>query len=193
MIALQRAYFTFLLLSGLTIPAAGQYGIPVGHQEVQNKQVAVRDKVSQYCRLDYTGARINAADWSKLQPLVSWPKNPEYPLIDVVSRYEVDPSVSSQKNRLYVTVQYHLLGRFNMGEGYTRDVSSVEQVQVVAEENNGELKIVDAYPNYPHPSRAAMLKWLQDKQSAATDEHSKLIYQHALDELQAQSASPFAK
>ena len=56
---------------------------------------------------------------------------------------------------------------------------------------NGEFRTSDN--SLPHPSRAAMLKWLNDKLAAAQDEPAKMRYQEALRQLQAQPASPFAK
>ena len=53
---------------------------------------------------------------------------------------------------------------------------------------NAEWRIDDAEPNFPHPSRAAMLKWLNDKISTTQDAAAKSVYQEALQQLQAQSA-----
>jgi hypothetical protein len=58
---------------------------------------------------------------------------------------------------------------------------------------NDEWRINDADPNFPHPSRGAMLKWLNDKISTTQDSSAKNLYQEALRLLQAQSGSPFAK
>jgi len=153
----------------------------------------VRNKAAQYCRLDYQGARLTDQDFQKLKPVVNWTTNPEFPLIDVVSRYDVSTTVTQERGKWYVTVTYHLLGRFNIGEGYTREAAgSDKEVEFAVQEINGELKVVDINPNYPRPARAAMLKWLQDKQAAA-DEKTKIIYDQAIKELSAQSGSPFAK
>ena len=193
MLSFLRQVLVFAAICGLAPAAFSQFGIPVGQREAQDKPVLVRGLVSQYCRLDYGGARLNAGDWTKLQPVVAWPKNPDYPLINVVSRYEVEQNVTSEHGRYLVTVHYHLLGRFNLGEGYTREVTNLEDVQFAVEEVNGEFKVAEIYPNYPRPSRAAMLKWLGENQSKAQDDHNKLIYRLALQDLQAQSGSPFAK
>ncbi len=173
--------------------AQAQFGIPTQLPK-QTNEAEVRNKVGQYCRLDYLGARLNEQDFQKLKPIVNWPTNPDFPLIDVVSRYDLGSNVTQEHGKWHVTVTYHLLGRFNLGQGYSTEVSgSTTEVEFTVQEFNPELKVVDLDPGYPHPSRAAMLKWLQDKQSAATDPQTKIIYEHAIKDLSAQSGSPFAK
>lgn len=170
-----------------------QFGLPTSVPK-QTEAADIRNKVAQYCRLDYMGARLNEQDWPKLKPLVSWNSNPDFPIIDVVSRYEVDANATSSKGKWSVSVRYRLLGRFTVGEGYSTDVAgSTREAQFTVAETNGELKIADMDPNYPHPSRDTMLKWLQAKNAATTDASQKVIYEHAIKELSAQSGSPFAK
>jgi len=174
------------------IPAFAQFGIPTQIQRGIT-DADIRNRVSQYCRLDYQGARLTDPDFQKLKPVVTWTSNPEYPLIDVVARYDVSPTATQEHGKWFVTVTYHLLGRFNLDQGYTLEAAgSDKEVEFAVQEVNGELRIVDINPNYPRPSRAAMLKWLQEKQSSA-DEKTKIIYDQAIKELSAQSGSPFAK
>jgi hypothetical protein len=173
--------------------AWSQFGIPTQVQRgIQDADV--RNKVAQYCRLDYMGARLSEQEWQKLKPVVTWTSNPEFPLIDVVSRYEVDSNVVSQHGKWTVVVHYHLLGRFNMGEGYSTEVAGdLKNAEFTVTETNGELKVTDLDPNYPRPSRAAMLKWLQEKQAAGGDASTQVVYDQAIKALSAQSGSPFAK
>jgi hypothetical protein len=185
-----RSLFVFLLLSvGFGF---AQLGIPTQLPK-QTNEAEIRNKVAQYCRLDYLGARIVDQDWQKLKPIVNWTSNPDYPLIDVVSRYDVDTSAIQKGGKWYITVTYHLLGRFNIGQGYSTEAAgSDKQADFTVQDVNGELKIVDMEPNYPHPSRATMLKWLEAK-GAVADERTKVIYEQAIKDLSAQSGSPFAK
>ncbi len=185
-----RSLFLFVVLTATATFA--QFGIPTQLPK-QTQDADIRNKVSQYCRLDYTGARLTSQDFQKLKPVVTWNSNPDYPLIDVVSRFDVSSLVSQEHGKWYATVTYHLLGRFNLGQGYsTEPAGSDKQVQFTVQEINGELKVLDLDPNYPHASRAAMLKWLQEKESAS-DPNTKIIYQDAIKALSAQSGSPFAR
>jgi len=185
-----RSIFLFVLLS--VGSAFAQFGIPTQLPR-GTTDADVRNRVAQYCRLDYTGARLNQPDFPKLKAVVNWTSNPEYPLIDVVSRYDVSSTVITEHGKYLATVTYHLLGRFTLGQGYSTEAASSDQdVEFTVQEVNGELKITDINPNYPRPSRAVMLKWLQEKQSAA-DPQTKIIYEQAIKALSAQSGSPFAR
>jgi hypothetical protein len=189
----RRSVFAFAVLVAFIGCGYAQIGFPT--QVPRGIQDAdIRNLVARYCRLDYLGARITEQDWQKLKPVVTWTSNPDFPLIDVVSRYDVDPEVTSQHGKWRVTVHYHLLGRFNMGEGYSTEISgSIKDADFTVSNINGELKVSSVDPDYPHPSRAAMLSWLQQKEAKADDPHSRIIYQQATTGLSAQSASPFAK
>jgi hypothetical protein len=186
-----RQLVLFCLLTAGTVFA--QFGIPTQLPK-QTTDADIRNKVAQYCRLDYTGARLSDQDFQKLKSVVNWPKNPDYPLIDVVSRFDVNNAVAPPlRGKWTVTVTYHLLGRFNIGQGYsTESAGTTRQVEFTVQDINGDLKVTDINPDYPHPARAAMLKWLEAKEAAA-DRQSKIIYQQAIKDLSAQSGSPFAK
>ena len=189
-VLIRRLLIAYALLSAAS--AFAQFEVPTQLPRGTN-EADVRNKVAQYCRLDYLGARLTEQDWPKLKPVVNWTSNPEYPLIDVVSRYDVSTTVSYEHGKWGVPVTYHMLGQFTLGQGYSTEVAGNDkEVDFIVQEINGELKVVDIEPNYPRPSRALMLKWLQEKQSGA-DDKTKIIYDQAIKDLSAQSGSPFAK
>jgi len=194
LLLLRRSLLVLAFVVGSTRFAGAQMGLPLGHLEQDTKSADVRELVSKYCRLDYEGARLDGQGWSKVEPLVSWRSNPEYAEINVIARYTVDPEPASSHGKYTVTVHYRLLGSYNLTMGYVREApNSVQDVQYAVTNTSGELRISDSENSLPHPSRAAMLKWLNDKLNAAQDEPAKIRYQNALRQLQAQPASPFAK
>ena len=185
-----RSLFVFMLLS--VGSALAQFGIPTQLPK-QTNEAEVRNKVGQYCRLDYLGGRLSDQDWQKLKPVVNWSANPDFPLVDVVSRYDISANVTQEHGKWHVPVTYHMLGRFDIGQGYSKEVAgSDKEAEFTVQEIGGELKVIEVDPNYPHPSRASMLKWLESKQAAA-DPNTKIIYDEAIKALSAQSGSPFAK
>lgn len=181
----------FILGSACFLMAQGSVPMPLGRTEQDTKSADVRELVSKYCRLDYEGDRLDEKNWAKMQPLVAWRLNPEYAEINVISRYTVDTDPPSNKGKFDVTVHYRLLGSYNLGTGYVPEPAN-QTVEYTVTDSNGDFRITDSENNLPHPSRAAMLKWLNDKLSATRDEKAKLRYQEALKQLQAQPASPFA-
>lgn len=183
----------FILGSACFLVAQSTMPVPLGHVEQDTKSADVHELVSKYCRLDYEGARLDGQGWAKVQPLVSWRTNPEYAEINVISRYTVDTDPPSSHGKYTVTVHYHLLGSYNLSTGYAREAGSVQTVEYTVTDTKGDLRITDSENGLPHPSRATMLKWLNDKLSATQDETAQKRYQDGLRSLQAQPASPFAK
>src|SRR5450759_4259009 len=173
--------------------ARAQFPLPLNRIEQDTRAEQTRELVSKYCRLDYEGARLDPQAWTKFQPLVWWKTNPEYTQIDVISRYTVETTPLLAHGKYTVTVHYRLLGRFETGIGYSHEMAnSTQDVDYIVTAVNEEWRIHDAEPNFPHPSRAAMLKWLNDKIGTTQDSSAKNIYKEALRQLQTQSASPFA-
>ena len=167
----------------------------IGNIPKEDTQPAeMRELVSKYCRLDYEGARLDPQSWGRVQPLVWWKTNPEYHKINVIARYTVDPEPTSNHGRYTVIVHYRLLGTLDLANGYVPEpASTMQDVAFDVTEENTEWRVSDAENTLPHPSRAAMLKWLNDQIAATQDAAVKARYEAALKLLQAQSASPFAK
>jgi len=183
-----------MFVAGVVSLVAAQFDMPLSHAQQDTKSADIRELVSKYCRLDYEGARLGGQGWPKVEPLVSWRTSPEYPEISVISRYTVDPEPAENHGKYTVTVHYRLLGSYNLETGYVREPpDSVQEVNYIVTGTNGEWRISGSDNNLPHTSRAAMLKWLNEKLSASQDEPAKTRYQEALRQLQAQSTSPFAK
>ncbi len=112
----------------------------------------------------------------------------------VTLRFDVDPEPTPEHGKYLVTVHYRLLGRYDMAEGYSNEsANKLQDAQFVVSEVSGDWRITDVNPNYPHPSRAAVLQWLNKKLADAQDPATKLTYQHAIQDLQSQKSSPFAK
>ena len=141
----------------------------------------VREIVSKYCRLDYEGARLDPASWPKFQPLVWWTSAPEMSKINVIARYAVDAAPVDNHGKFSVTVHYRLLGTFDPALGYIREPEGSNQdVYYSVIQQNTEWRISDSDNNLPHPSRAAMIKWLNAQIAVTQDETLKGRYQSAL-------------
>ena len=180
----KRVVFVALTLL-LGAGAEAQYGVPLSHTDPRLEAVAARELVARYCRMDYAGARLTPSEWSKLEPLVAWRTDPEYPLMMVTSRFDLDPEPIQEHGKYLITVHYRLLGKFDMTEGFSNEsANKIQDVQYVVSEVNGGWRITAAEPNYPHPSRAAVLQWLNGKLADSQDPESKVIYLHAVQDLQ---------
>lgn len=182
----------FVLL--VAIGASAQFGVPLNHSDPKLEPVTVRELVARYCRMDYAGARLVASDWPKLEPMVAWRTNPDFPLFMVTSRFDVDADLGLEHGKYRVVVHYRLLGKYDMTEGYSEEtLNQIQNVLFTVAEVNGDWRITGAEPNYPHASKTAAVQWLSQQLSATQDAMAKTIYQHALDQLQAQKVTPLAK
>ncbi|HKD86126.1 MAG TPA: hypothetical protein VKB58_15335 [Terriglobales bacterium] len=185
-----------ILVVSFVAPALvfAQFPIPTTRSLEDNTPAEIRELVSRYCRLDYEGARLDSQAWQKLEPSVWWKSNPKYTQIDVVARYAVDMPAAVNRGKTSVTVHYRLLGIFDVATGYVPESPVADQdVDFQMSSDNSEWRIADVENTAPHPSRAAMLKWLSQSIAASQDAAAKERYESALKQLQAQSASPFAK
>lgn len=195
MISIRRILLLgFLLLSSIGFVYAQQFPMPTQRPQEDLTGAQVREIVSKYCRLDYEGTRLDPQMWSKFQPLVWWTSAPEISKINVIARYTVDPEPVENHGHFSVSVHYRLLGTFDPTLGYIREAAGTTQdVYFSVTQQNTEWRISESDNNLPHPSRAAMIKWLTAQIATTQDQTLKGRYQGALDQVQEQSASPFAK
>jgi len=193
--SLRSLLLAFVLSVLAPVSLLAQFPMPTSRQLEDTQPAQIHELVSKYCRLDYEGARLNPQGWSKIEPLVAWKSAPDFTKINVVARYTVAmPGPSSSHGKFNVSVHYRLLGTFDLATGYVTEPPGTDQeVSFVVITDNNETRIADAENTLPHPSRATMLKWLNEKLSNAPDEAAKKRCQDAIQQLTAQSASPFAK
>ena len=109
----------------------------------------------------------------------------------VTSRFDLDAEPTLEHGKYLISVHYRLLGKYDMAEGYSNEsANQIQDVQFVVAEVNDDLQIIDIEPSYPHPSRAAVLQWLNKKLADDQDLASKTMYQHAVQDLQPPKPSP---
>lgn len=195
MLLIRRAIIVTAFLASTSGFLFAQFPLPTQRPQEDATGAQVRELVSKYCRMDYEGLRFDAKNsWSKFQPIVWWTAPQDFTKIDVIARYTVDPEPVEDHGKFSVMVHYRLLGTFDPGLGYVPEPDGATQdVYYSVTQQNSEWRIADSDNPLPHPSRAAMLKWLNTQLAAAQDDAAKARYQDALDRLQKQSASPFAK
>lgn len=187
-------FLTFAIVVVLAARSGAQFGVPLNHDDPKLQPAAVRELVAKYCRMDYAGARLDSADWVKLEPLVAWHANPDFSLFMPTSRFDVDTEPILEHGKYQVMVHYRLLGRYDLSEGYSQEsANQIEDVQFTVSEVNGDWRISEANPGYPHPSRAAALQWANKKLAETQDPAIKVIYQRAVEQLQTQKSNPLAK
>ena len=181
---LSRSGLIFLVLTGCLAPALAQFPIPTGRDEELARPAQIRELVSKFCRLEYEGARLDPQGWSRFEPVVWWKTNPEYAQMDVVSRFTVDEPTEDH-GKYEVMVHYRLIGGYDLNAGYAPEPGAVQNVEYTVTYENAAWKIASAENTSPHVSKAAMLKWLNSKLASSEDANAKVLFQAAVQKLQA--------
>jgi hypothetical protein len=143
-----------------------------------------RNIVNNYCRMDYAGLRLAKESWPRMKPLTTWKENPDWHGFTVISQYDIlyaDEGIRSAT----VSVQYAVLGRFQIGLGYLAEPGT-EEVSYRLKDVDSTWKIEDQDPAInPHVSKERAIAWLKSSLAAEKDSTNKIILDKALARLQA--------
>jgi hypothetical protein len=137
-----------------------------------------RTVVGNYCRMDYEGLR-----------LTTWKENHDWQGFTIVSQYEVLPNTDGLRSAT-VDVRYSVLGRFELGLGYSAEPGR-EEVSFFLKDVDDEWKIDQLDPPIaPHVSKARAIAWMKNALAAEKDTANKIALQKALKDLGAGAATP---
>lgn len=165
-------------LALLSTVALAQFRGVIRHSNEPNN--IVRD----YLRQDLGGARLKAESWAHMKALTTWKENPDWQAFTIVSHYDVVSAANEGMRSTVVTVKYGVLGRFQLGIGYTPDPGP-ETVEFRVRELEDGWRIDEQVPTInPHVSRARALQWLQAALVAEKDPANKIAIEKALQTLQ---------
>ena len=141
-----------------------------------------RTVVNTYCRMDYEGSRLLKESWPRMKPLTTWKENPDWKGFTVVSQYDI-LDASEGLRAATVSVKYAVLGRFELGLGYTAEPGR-EEVSFRLKDVDGAWKIDDLDPAInPHVSKARAIAWLKSALAAEKDAGNKIALETALHSL----------
>jgi hypothetical protein len=185
----------FLLLTAAWLPA--QIGVTPqnsGGMRLRNRSSAdvlgaQRILLSNFCRLDFEGARLQPDAWARIKPYTSVRPAEEWPRIIIVTRWDTE-AVENASDSL--TVTYKISGVYDMTAGYSA-ISASERVRFVIRERDDNLIITSITPDAPHLSARAALGWMRQRLADATisdSEHAHL--RAAIAQLESQTA-PIAR
>lgn len=163
---------SFVLIASASFAQFRSSGLPKNEQ--------VQNVVREFCRQDFMGARLSDAGWNRVKQLVTWKDNSAWRSFHVVARYDqTDVSTGLRGGR--VDVKYMVLGRFELGAGYTA-APETETAEFRLKDIDGDWRIDDTDPDLlePHISKQAAIQWLQEKQKSVTDRGEKVSIETAL-------------
>jgi hypothetical protein len=154
-----RRLFCSLFLIFLATAAVAQLipgGVPLDRS--RNIDIVTKKRVllSNYCRLDFEGARLRPDGWSRFKPYTSMRANPDYSRVVIVTRFDVE-TPEEQAAALYVN--YRTVGYYDELAGYTASATS-ERVEFQVAEHNDEVMVAEVTPEMPHVSPRAAIAWI---------------------------------
>jgi hypothetical protein len=193
-----RRLFSFSLLLVLTTATFAQRGQPpMGQTEMRPGTVPdaltqtdtksivdlatkKRRVLSNYCRLDFDGARLSPEGWNRFEPYTSISANPDYRRLVIVSRFSVEPPEESAE-LLYVNYQDE--GYYDDRGGYVAS-SAKERVEFQVEEKNNDAVVARVSTEMPHVSPRAAITWMTQRLSdPKTSEANRTRLKDAIEQL----------
>jgi len=159
---MRRRLLSLLFLVSLTSAAFAQFapapqsGVKLRSRSIAEFESEQKTLLSNYCRLDFDGARLDPSGWTRLKPYTSLRANPEFVRIVVVTRFNIE---IPQQPGEQLAATYRTVGFYQRGEGY-RDAVQSDRVQFRVQEQNGILLVTGFTPDEPHVSPHAAVTWM---------------------------------
>jgi len=168
-------FCTFCLFSSL---AVAQVDYHPRIKTVETIQAEQRRVVSQWCRLDFEGARLASGGFGRYADITSIKVLPDSDLFYVVSRYEITRSADEDD---VLVVIYQVLGTVSRLSGFTPGRDTF-RVAFRTGERDGQRMVTDVAMPVNFVSRTAAADWVRTRIDAATGP-DKLLWQRSLDAL----------
>jgi hypothetical protein len=167
-----RRLFCFNLLLVLTTAAFAQMGqigsrpgmttdVPLPPDTRNSIDLSSKQRIllSNYCRLDYEGARLRPDGWKRFRSYTSMSANPDYRSVVIVTRFNVETPAQLAE---LVYVDYQDVGYYDERRGYVASATS-ERVEFQVEEANNEVKVAKVSNEMPHASPRAAIAWMNER------------------------------
>jgi len=113
--------FSFFMLL-MTSVASAQFGtnlqpsVKLKGRSFADLYASQKILLSNYCRLDFEGARLEPTGWERLKPFTSIHTNPEFNNVVVVTRFATEqPEQPSE----HVIATYQVVGTYDEEEGFS--------------------------------------------------------------------------
>ena len=185
----------FLLLASAWLPAqlgvAAQNGGGVRLRNRSSAEVlgAQRILLSNFCHLDFDGARLEPDAWARVKAFTTVRPTAEWQRIVIVTRWDFEASEFATDS---MTVIYKVSGVYDMAEGYNAGPAS-DRVRFVMHEHDGNLVITSITPDAPHLSARAALAWMHQRlNDAATSDPERVHLRAAIAQLE-RPVAPIAR
>jgi hypothetical protein len=170
-----------IVVLALCASLCAQTGVRISPRD-STALVNARTAVRRYCEMDAQGFRLDADSAKRMQDITTAKAPPEWHSFQVISEYRIGAARINSRGVL-VPVTYTILGRFDVGDGYTDDPRS-ETVELQTVAGDGGWKVENDDLAMPYVLRVQALKWLRESAGTEKDPVRKHALEQALRELQ---------
>ncbi len=139
-------------------------GMKIHGRNVGDYLAAQRILLSNFCRLDFEGVRLQPSGWNRFKPFTSLRMNPEFERVVIVVRFDIE---STEQPSETLRVNYKAVGYYDSNDGYTT-ISGNDKVIFRTQEQDKNLVITEIAPTAPHVSPRAALEWMNMRMNDAT-------------------------
>lgn len=133
-------------------------------RSVSDFLAAQRALLSNFCRLDFDGARLQPTGWNRFKPFTTLRTNPEFEHVVIVVRFDIE---STEQPSETVLVNYKTVGYYDSNDGYST-ISGNDKVVFRIQEQNRNMMVTEIAPKAPHVSPRAALEWMNMRMNDST-------------------------
>jgi hypothetical protein len=169
------------VLLALGAVSAAQTGVRIAPRDA-TASLAPKNAVRRYCEMDAQGFRLAADSAKRMQQVVAEPLPEEWHGFEIIADYQIGIAKPNTRG-VVVTVKYTVLGRIEVGDGYTPD-PRVDTIEMQTTSDGDDWKLLADELRIPRVRRVYALKWLREQASTEKDPYRKAALDQAIKALQ---------
>jgi hypothetical protein len=169
------------VLLALCAVSVAQTGVKITPRDT-SALLAPKNAVRRYCEMDAQAFRLSTDSAKRMQLVVAEQLSNEWHGFEVIADYQIGAAKANARG-VVVTVTYTVLGRIEVGDGYTPD-PRVDTIEVQTISEGDDWKLLADELRIPRVRRVYALKWLREQASTEKDPYRKVALDQAIKALQ---------
>jgi len=118
-----------------------------------------KEVVALFCDMDFTGKRLSSLTWREILPYITWPDEPGWDTVLVVSKYKLS-DVKRTNNTANITVEYNVVGKYGTELLQMEEIEKVP-FKVIKTESGWKIESPDSM--LPHVSPMTLIENLEGR------------------------------
>jgi hypothetical protein len=169
------------VLLALCAVSLAQTGVKITSRDT-TALLAPKNAVRRYCEMDAQAFRLSADSAKRMQPVVAEQLSNEWHGFEVIADYQIGAAKANARG-VVVTVTYTVLGRIEVGDGYTPD-PRIDTIEVQTVPDGDDWKLLTDQLRIARVRRGYALKWVREQAGTEKDPYRKVALEQAIKALQ---------